>query len=255
MMRTSKLSGVLVVACVMFIVASQIRLRAYQVHRPRGQATLVEVEEVAPKWSTALPKGGADIEKLTGAAPSAEVARAEGLSRVQGLNKEPPSAPSTMVRPGSGARGKVATTAPTPRGPASASSPSNATRSVGASVKEVRPKSSFGGRFLLRILHPSGTGGTTLCRLLKSVPGVKMTEFQRIHNCNLEGSGPQIIGMMRKDTPWRFCSALDRLAPSSNCFFMENGIDAELPCDNENIKTVMLFRGASPGNLINLMML
>ena len=102
----------------------------------------------------------------------------------------------------------------------------------------------IGEDVLVRVVHPSGSGGTTLCRLIKKTQGARMSRFQRDHNCNENGSGPKTSRRMRPDSPWRRCDfSRTNGARTYNWLFFEYAFDADYPCaQNENVKHVMLFR-------------
>ena len=102
----------------------------------------------------------------------------------------------------------------------------------------------IGEDVLVRVVHPSGSGGTTLCKLIKKTQGARMSRFQRDHNCNENGSGPKTSRRMRPDSPWRRCDfSRTNGARTYNWLFFEYAFDADYPCaQNENVKHVMLFR-------------
>ena len=99
---------------------------------------------------------------------------------------------------------------------------------------------------LVRVVHPSGTGGSTLCYIVRSTCGAFITGFQNTHNCNLLGAGPGILHFNKAppDAPWRRCDvatqAKDLKLP--NWIFLEYAFDVEYPCEQDNVKHVMLFR-------------
>ena len=95
------------------------------------------------------------------------------------------------------------------------------------------------GAHLVRVLHPSGTGGTTVCDAARRAAGVRMTPFQLEHNCNHPGAGPHTYRLMTAESPWRRCDALDRR--ESNWVHLEHAFDADFPCGGD-VRHVLLFR-------------
>ena len=94
---------------------------------------------------------------------------------------------------------------------------------------------------LVRVLHPSGTGGTSICQLAKLADGVRLTSYQMEHNCNLLGAGPHDFQSMTSSSPWRRCNAVDRA--ESNWYQIEYAFDADFPCEpGDDVTHVMLFR-------------
>ena len=93
------------------------------------------------------------------------------------------------------------------------------------------------GNTTIRVLHLSGTGGTSICAAAKKASGVRLTNFQKKHNCNVNGSGPHNFQHMKKDSPWRQCNP-----PNSpfNWIHLEYAFDAEFPCAFS--KHIMLLR-------------
>ena len=102
----------------------------------------------------------------------------------------------------------------------------------------------IGEDVLVRVVHPSGSGGTTLCKLIKETQGARMSSFQHEHGCNENGGGPKTSRRMRPDSPWRRCDfSRTNGARTYNWLFFEYAFDADYPCaQNENVKHVMLFR-------------
>ena len=108
--------------------------------------------------------------------------------------------------------------------------------------KKKKIKNKISDDVLVRVVHPSGSGGTTLCRLIKQTEGARMTEFRKIHNCNPDGAGPKTRQNMTPDSPWRRCNyAKERGVRMYNWLFLEYEFDVDYPCA-QNVKHVMLFR-------------
>lgn len=102
----------------------------------------------------------------------------------------------------------------------------------------------IGDDILVRVVHPSGSGGTTLCKVIKHTKGARLSSFQGIHNCNERGSGPKTFKSMKPDSPWRRCdSAMKDGVRKYNWLFLEYAFDVDYPCaPDKNVKHVMLFR-------------
>ena len=84
-----------------------------------------------------------------------------------------------------------------------------------------------------RVLHPSGTGGTTLCSKFFAHGG--LTSHQKSHNCNFEGTGPKTWSTARS---WDYLQCDANL--NTKVLFFEHTFAAEFPCDN--VKHIMLMR-------------
>ena len=106
-------------------------------------------------------------------------------------------------------------------------------------------ESQNGTDIIVRVLHPSGTGGTSLCNIVKETRGARLTNFQLTQNdnCNFDGSGPKTRRHRMEDSPWRKCSVMADRENDWNWVFVETGFDFEFPCPSDsNVKHVMLFR-------------
>ena len=113
---------------------------------------------------------------------------------------------------------------------------------------------------VLRVLHVSGNGGTTMCELVHRNKHLTLPvdPHAQDHNCNAIGSGPNWLNYKQRPPDgqlWRKCGwsptqekrkqpALFSSRAQSTCavgvFFMEIGLDAEAPC--EDTIDVMLIR-------------
>ena len=106
---------------------------------------------------------------------------------------------------------------------------------VRAAPSQIRPS-------LVRIAHFSGTGGTTLCNVALRTSWVKMSNFQRSHNCNVNGSGPstwQPVPRLKAPTHW--WSACSHPGHRTNWIQYEHAWHVEFPC-NRSVKHIGLVR-------------
>lgn len=84
-----------------------------------------------------------------------------------------------------------------------------------------------------RVLHPGGTGGTTMCAMLR---GGGPTAHQKRHNCNFMGTGPHT---WQQERTWDYLSCDAKL--DTEVIFFEHTFSAEFPCAN-NVKHILLMR-------------
>lgn len=86
-----------------------------------------------------------------------------------------------------------------------------------------------------RVLHFSGSGGTTLCNMFQTANS-HLTDHQKGFNCNFPGTDPH-ISKWSEERHWDYLKCSANL--STKVLFFEHTFPAEFPCQND-VKHILL---------------